>query len=219
MNLFQKIVEVRKVIDVMKKEGKSFNYSYVKGSQILGIIKEKMDELGLILSPEIGDVKTPYLDEYETTNKNNQTKQHRDWITEGYMSYTFINSENPEEKHTCKWWFTGAQDDPSKSFGSALTYSERYFLLKFFGVATDDDDPDGKEPKNSTKSGYKFGSAKDEKLPWVKDEQVKAMVKAITDGKKQDVINSLVKYKWSKTNKELITSELNKQIWKKINKN
>jgi len=208
MNVFQKIIEVRKIIDVMKKEGKSFNYSYVKGSQILGIIKEKMDELGLILSPEIGEVKTPYLDEYETTNKKGEVKQNRDWITEGYMSYTFIDAEKPEEKHTCKWWFTGAQDDPSKSFGSALTYSERYFLLKFFGIPTDDDDPDGKEPKNNAKSGYKFGYG--DSVEWVSDEQVSAMIKAIKGGKKQDVINSLMKYKWSKKNKELITNELNK---------
>ena len=147
MNLFQKIVEVRKTIDVMQKEGRGFGYSYVKGAQILGIIKGKMDELGLILSPEIGEVKTPYIDEYETTNRQGATKVYRDWITEGFMSYTFINSEKPDEKHTCRWWFTGSQDDPAKSFGSALTYSERYFLLKFFGIETDDDDPDKKTPK------------------------------------------------------------------------
>jgi len=63
---------------------------------------------------------------------------------------------------------------------------------------------------NSNNDKYKFGSAKDESLPWVSDDKVKAMEKAISDGKKQDVINSLVKYKWSKKNKELITNELNK---------
>lgn len=37
---------------------------------------------------------------------------------------------------------TGNQSDSSMAFGSALTYSERYFLLKYFHCATTEDDPD-----------------------------------------------------------------------------
>lgn len=35
-----------------------------------------------------------------------------------------------------------------KGLGSALTYAERYFLLKYFHIATDEDDIDNPERKN-----------------------------------------------------------------------
>ena len=40
------------------------------------------------------------------------------------------------------WVLVGQQADASQAFGSALTYSMRYFILKYFDVATPDDDPD-----------------------------------------------------------------------------
>lgn len=36
----------------------------------------------------------------------------------------------------------GQQGDASQAFGSGLTYANRYFMLKFFQIATPDDDPD-----------------------------------------------------------------------------
>jgi len=165
-----------------------------------------MDEQGIILSPSVEQVKTPILDEYDYRTSKGEDKHARDWHVEGIMSYTFINAENPEEIHVCPWYFVGVQDDPSKAFGSGLTYSERYFLLKFFGIPTDEADPDSKEPKNTTKSKYKFGYG--DNVEWVSDQQVKDMVKAIKEGKKQAVIDRLCNYKWSKANKELITKEL-----------
>lgn len=56
-------------------------------------------------------------------------------------------------------------------------------------------------------SKYKFGSAKDEKLPWVKDGQVDSMIKTIPTSKKV-VEDSLIKYRWNNKNKERITKEL-----------
>ena len=35
-------------------------------------------------------------------------------------------------------------DDISKAVGTAMTYNERYFLLKFLGLPTDEDDADAK---------------------------------------------------------------------------
>ena len=33
----------------------------------------------------------------------------------------------------------------SKAHGTALTYAERYFLMKFFNIPTDEDDADAKQ--------------------------------------------------------------------------
>jgi hypothetical protein len=62
--------------------------------------------------------------------------------------------------------------------------------------------------KGANNSKYKFGDAKSDSLPWVSDANVKGMKEAISKGNKTAVIDSLIKYKWSKANKELITKEL-----------
>lgn len=141
MNLWQKLVAIRKDIDVFVKNGKSFGYDYVTGSQILHKIKNNMDELQVILMPKMGEHKT-----WQYSYKSKKGKDTTDFVIEGDGFYEWINAEKPEERETIPWKFFGQQDDISKAYGSALTYSERYFLLKFFGVPTDEDDADAKEP-------------------------------------------------------------------------
>lgn len=151
LNLQQKIVEIRKSIDAFSKDTKGYGYSYVSGTQVLKKIRDKMDELGLLLYPSVLDQNhEPY--EYKT-NKG-QTK---DLLVYGKMTYTWLNAEKPEETMEIPWQYMGQQDDFSQAFGSALTYSERYFLLKFFGVPTDDDDPDarkGNRYQNQNNNSY-----------------------------------------------------------------
>ena len=140
MNLYQKIIEVRKIASGFSKDTKGYGYDYVSGNQILNKIKDKMNEVGLILQPsaQVGEHQL-----FCYTNSKGQDKV--DIQVWGSMSYTWINAENPEEREIVSWAYYGQQDDISKSFGSALTYSERYFLLKYFGLPTDEDDPDGKD--------------------------------------------------------------------------
>jgi len=148
MNLYEKIVEVRKVASGFSKDTKGFGYEYVSGNQILNKIKEKMNEVGLILQP------SAKVGEHElfcyTSAKGQEKVDIQVW---GNMAYTWINAEKPDEREIVDWAYYGQQEDISKSFGSALTYSERYFLLKYFGLPTDEDDPDGKDTsgKQTTK--------------------------------------------------------------------
>lgn len=150
MNLYQKIIEVRKVADGFTKDTKGYGYDYVSGNQILNKIKDKMNEVGLILQPsaQVGEHQL-----FCYTNSKGQEKV--DIQVWGNMSYTWINAENPEEREVVSWAYYGQQDDISKSFGSALTYSERYFLLKYFGLPTDEDDPDGKDTTGKKTKGTK----------------------------------------------------------------
>lgn len=150
MNLYQKIIEVRKVADGFTKDSKGYGYDYVSGNQILNKIKDKMNEVGLILQPsaQVGEHQL-----FCYTNSKGQEKV--DIQVWGNMSYTWINAENPEEREVVSWAYYGQQDDISKSFGSALTYSERYFLLKYFGLPTDEDDPDGKDTTGKKTKGTK----------------------------------------------------------------
>ena len=58
------------------------------------------------------------------------------------MTYTWTNIDDPSETVVVPWVVVGQQADASQAFGSGLTYTNRYFLLKYFNVSTSDDDPD-----------------------------------------------------------------------------
>lgn len=147
MNLYQKIVEVRKVVQGFSKDGKGYGYSYVTGNQVLSKIKDKMDELHLLLIPS-----TQVGEHHTHAYKTAKGKDALDFVVKGEMSYTWINGDNPEEREVVSWAYYGQQDDISKAYGSALTYSERYFLLKCLGMPTDEDDPDAKDDKAMSKA-------------------------------------------------------------------
>lgn len=141
-NLYQKIVEVRKVAEGFSKDGSSYGYTYVTGNQVLGKIKDKMNELNLLLIPS-----TKIGEHHTHAYKTAKGKDVLDFVVKGEMSYTWINGDEPAEREVISWAYYGQQDDISKAFGSALTYSERYFLLKCLGLPTDEDDPDAKPEK------------------------------------------------------------------------
>lgn len=136
MNIYQKIVEIRKSIDVFKKDTKGYGYDYVSGAQVLKKVKDKMDELGVILEPHVLN------QQHETFDYTAKGEEKTDFIVWGEMEYHWVNAEKPDDRIVVKWQMFGQQNDISKAFGSGLTYSERYFLLKYFGVPTDEDDPD-----------------------------------------------------------------------------
>ena len=149
LNLHQKLVEVRKSIHGFNKDKKSgsgnFGYEYVSGSQVLRAIKGKMDELGVLLIPEI-DYDTMKWEKHNYKTKNGSDKI--DFIITMKMNYTWVNAESPDDKITIPWVCIGQQtDDIAKAVGTAMTYNERYFLLKFLGLPTDEDDADAKEIK------------------------------------------------------------------------
>ena len=132
MNLYQKLVEVRKNIQYLKKDKRAYNYTYVSGTQVLSAIREKMDELGLLLVPSIVDSR--YADLLDDKGK-------QDRLVCLKMFFSWINADDPKEKLEIPWQAMG-QNSREKGIGCALTYAERYFLLKFFSVPTDDLDPD-----------------------------------------------------------------------------
>lgn len=127
MSLTKKLLEIQKVVDYFKKDKSGHNYNYVLGSTILAKVKHKKDELGLLLYPEISE-------------NSKVTPVDKNFVFAGPGFMVWEDSEG--EIKRIPTYFTGKQNDPSKAFGSALTYTERYFLLKFFGIPTDEIDPD-----------------------------------------------------------------------------
>ena len=64
------------------------------------------------------------------------------------LIYKWINADKPEEQLEINYHAYGQQSDISQAHGTALTYAERYFLMKFFNIPTDEDDADAKEKQD-----------------------------------------------------------------------
>lgn len=141
MNVYQKIIEVKKVVKNFLKDAETSgkgSYTYTSGSQILSSIKEKMEEIGLLFLP----VETVHRGWTTFNYKNSYGDDKTDFIVEGELFYEWINADEPTDRQRVSFEYYGQQNDISKAFGSALTYSERYLLLKSLGAPTDEDDPD-----------------------------------------------------------------------------
>jgi len=134
LNLHQKLIEVRKGVDYLQQANQGVGFKYVSSSQVIMALRTAMNEQGVLLVPQ---TKSATVSDHIT-----QTK--KTWkFTELHTTYTWINADNPEEKIECQWYSQGL-DDMEKGVGKALTYGEKYFLLKFFNIPTDKDDPDAR---------------------------------------------------------------------------
>lgn len=134
MAIYQKLLALQKAVIGLTKDKKSTSYDYVSGDKILSIVRPTMDELGLLLVSEVLDYTFTRID-YNTKNG-----QKSEMFCSLRMRFTWIDSETGETLQ-CMWASSG-MNNWDKSLGSAITYAERYFLLKQFHIATDKDDVD-----------------------------------------------------------------------------
>lgn len=134
MSLYQKLLTVQKGIAGLSKDGKAYGYDYVTGGKLLKEIRPIMDREGLLLKQEVLSV--------ENTRQDYKTKsgEKSEILSLVNMRFTWIDTETGEKDENL--FSANGQNDWDKGIGSALTYAERYFLLKFFHIATDEDDID-----------------------------------------------------------------------------
>lgn len=140
MSLLKKLLEIQKSVDGFVADAQGDRYKYISGSQVLKHIRPLMNKYGVLLKQEVTEInnsevsyKTRYGDKTEILSMVMQ-------------KFTWIDVETGEREE-CLFGANG-KNDYDKGLGSALTYAERYFLLKFFHVPTDEDDVD--KPKNQT---------------------------------------------------------------------
>lgn len=147
LNIYQKLAKIRKQVEVIRKNKSGYGYKYVSEDEILAKISVFMDKYSLSLIPNI-DPKTVKVEPY-SYKKTKATKKgdfyeenNNEILVSADMTWSWVNNDNPDERVNVSWALIGQQSDASQAFGSGLTYSSRYFLLKYFNIATPDDDPD-----------------------------------------------------------------------------
>lgn len=158
LNLYQKLSKIRKMAEVIQKNKKGFGYTYVTEDEILVRVTAGMEKYGVSLIPKMlhgTTIVTPrnYLKIKEKPDKTGKMIRTEETVDEflltAQVEWEWVNDENPSEKIIIPWMLVGQQSDASQTFGSAWTYASRYFLLKYFNIATSDDDPDAYKAKKA----------------------------------------------------------------------
>ena len=188
IKILEKLLEIKKSVEFLKKGAESKSgqkFKFTPSSQVVMSVRKEMNKQGLLLIPNVTEAKFHHKDELKSTMH----------VTEIWMTWTWIDIESGG-KIDVPWYGQGC-DQHEKGVGKAYTYSEKYFILKFFNIPTDADDPDfghgskpGKKPQPKDDGGKPGGATKKQYgLLYVKgkengldEETVKDMIRWFRNG-------------------------------------
>jgi hypothetical protein len=179
LNLTQKLIWIRKSVSYLKKSEDGQQYKYVPGSQVVAAVRDKMNELGVLLMPSIKSHELYLNAVYRDKNKDipPDSPIYKEHITKLDMEMTWIDADNPESSITLGWGAQGI-DSGEKGPGKAVTYAEKTFILKFFNIPTDELDPDAFQDQVDDTTGENEESAsKGDEI--VSDETYTRLISAI----------------------------------------
>jgi len=137
MKLKEKLVEIRKGIGILRKTEKGQNCQYIDPALLLAKATEKMNELNVLLTSSVNSAVLS-----REPNPTQKKPDAKDFCVSLVIDMTFHDADS-DETLTIPWFAFGSNSsDPSQAGGAALTYAERYFMLKQFNIPTTKDDPD-----------------------------------------------------------------------------
>lgn len=212
MNLYQKLAKIRKAVEVIKNNKRGYGYTYTDEEAILSRVTGLMNKYEISLLPGIVPGTTqvsPY--NYKKTKATKDGKVYEENVNDILVSadtyYIWVDNNDPSQQIHVDWTMVGQQSDASQAFGSGLTYSQRYFLLKYFNVSTTDDDPDAwRKTQKETEEFeqrevaakiieevHAFVTAYLAEAPDERDKISAVIMKYVKDGKKASVNYNLIK--------------------------
>ena len=138
MSVYKKLHQVQAATRSLaaNEEGQTgaAKYGYVSGAKLLGVIRPLMDSLGLILTQEVVGITNQPIT-YMTRNG-----EKTEMFTTANIRFTWVDTEDGSQ--IVNDFYANGMNAWDKGLGSALTYAERYYLMKTFHIATDEDDVD-----------------------------------------------------------------------------
>ena len=189
MAIYKKLLEIQKRINGLGKDTKGFNYQYVSGSKVLGAIKPLMNEQGLILKQEVIDVTSLPTGE-------------KDVLFTVNMRFTWVDVESGETD--VNTFAAAGCNGKDKGIGAALTYAERYFLLKYFHIATDEDDVDYYEEPKAPAPATKVETGDKKELEDLIDKSIKMINAKYQESEVNEMLKKLHKKNLKDCNLSLI---------------
>jgi hypothetical protein len=162
MNIYEKMSAVTSELQTVAKnltvqQTKNSSYKAVSERDILDAVKPLEAKYGIYSYPISREILESNLLESESTY-NGQTTKKTTFMTRIMTVYRFVNIEKPEEYIETTTFAEGI-DSQDKGSGKAMTYGDKYALMKAYKISTGDD-PDqtaseetnySKKTNNSTK--------------------------------------------------------------------
>jgi hypothetical protein len=138
MNIYQRLNEVRKVVEYLQKDKEvAGKYMVVTHDAVTALVRPRLVEHGILTVPNL--LKSATLNTTMTTGKGIPIIRY-----EATYRVSFVNMETPEERVDVEIE-SHALDEGDKAPGKALSYAVKYALLKIFNIETGEDDESRKD--------------------------------------------------------------------------
>ena len=154
-NIYQRMslitAELRTVAkNLTVSTGKNNSYKAVSERDVLDAVKPLEEKHGVYSYPAKRTVLESNLLESESTY-NGQTTKKTTFMTRIETVYRFVNVDNPDDYIETTTFAEGI-DAQDKGSGKAMTYGDKYALMKAYKISTGDDpDQDASKEENYTK--------------------------------------------------------------------
>lgn len=204
-SLYEKLLTIKTEVPFLKPNERGFNYDYANPSRVLGVFNPLFNRFKILLIPKVISNEPISFDINSVTKGANPTQVVKTEILHNLsMEFTFVDVETGE-KLVIPWYGTG-NNGIEQGYGSALTYALRYFLLSFFNVPVDKEDPNYIQSSKKAKSE----TINEEELVKLTSANARALINALKKGTKSpmDVRNKLSEYK-DDGNKQAVEEFLN----------
>lgn len=159
MNIFEKMAAITAELQTVAKnltvqQTKTSSYKAVGERDVLDAVKPLESKYGVYSYPASREILESNLLESESEYQGKVTKK-TTFMTRIQTVYRFVNTEKPDEFIETTTFAEGI-DSQDKGSGKAMTYADKYALMKAYKISTGDDpDQDASEENN-----YKRSSAK-----------------------------------------------------------
>ena len=152
MNIFQRVAAITDELGVVAKNlnvsaGKGGSYKAVSERDIIDAVKPLETKYRVYSYPSSREIIDDEILEGEKTY-NGQTTKTTTFFTRIKTEYTFLNIDNPEDRYTTIVFSEGI-DPGDKGSGKAMTYADKYALMKAYKISTGDDPDQNPSEENS----------------------------------------------------------------------
>lgn len=142
MNIFEKMLAITAELQTVAKNltvqtTKTSSYKAVSERDILDAVKPLETKYGVYSYPICREVLESNLLESES-NYNGQITKKTTFMTRIMTVYRFVNVEKPDEYIETTTFAEGI-DSQDKGSGKAMTYGDKYALMKAYKISTGDD--------------------------------------------------------------------------------
>ena len=147
MNIFQRMDAITNSLAVVQKNlevgfGKS-KYKAVSERDVIDAVKPLEHDFGVYSYPEKRDILESHILESEEVFVDNKTQTEQRKTKTTFMSriktvYRFVNIDNPGE-YIDQESFAEGIDTQDKGSGKAMTYADKYALMKAYKISTGED--------------------------------------------------------------------------------